>query len=235
VPATPSEVIGQLRWCFSFLQQYGDLSPRTTRRVHDQPFERAFARTLIGGIRPQLAGYQFSIVPLRSLTGQSSAFVVAIARRLTFRRSLTVFVGHPFIDEVSSNLRHNLQLILRPYRIRPVYADTDMPNGPLFETILERIRASDFCIFDDRETEVRPNVFIELGAAITLDRPYFYLNFQEKRTLRIGRKREKITAPSDLAGMLHIQYSAYDGLIRDLAMRLPGFLLDRRLARLRTV
>ena len=37
-----------------------------------------------------------------------------------------------------------------------------MPNTPVFETILTRIKKSDFCIFDDRETETRPNVFIEL-------------------------------------------------------------------------
>jgi hypothetical protein len=36
----------------------------------------------------------------------------------------------------------------------------------VFETILELIRGADFSIFDDRETEVRPNVLIELGAAI---------------------------------------------------------------------
>ena len=45
--------------------------------------------------------------------------------------------------------------VLRPYGIRLIYSDSDMPNGPVFETILERIRATDFSIFDDRETEVR--------------------------------------------------------------------------------
>ena len=58
-----------------------------------------------------------------------------------------------------------MQIVLRPYGIKPVYSDSDMPNVPVFETILRRIRAADFSIFDDRETEVRPNVPIERRSA----------------------------------------------------------------------
>jgi hypothetical protein len=47
-------------------------------------------------------------------------------------------IGHRFTPAVTRNLRHNLQIVLRPYGIRPVYSDSDMPNGPVFETILER-------------------------------------------------------------------------------------------------
>ena len=72
-------------------------------------------------------------------------------------------MGHRFTPEVTKNLRHNLQLLCRPYGISLWYSDTDMPNGSVFENIVERIRQSDFCVFDDRETEVRPNVLIELG------------------------------------------------------------------------
>jgi hypothetical protein len=57
------------------------------------------------------------------------------------------------------------------------YSDMDMPNGSVFETIVRRIGQSDFCIFDDRETEARPNVLIERGVAIGMNKPYCYLNY----------------------------------------------------------
>jgi hypothetical protein len=107
------------------------------------------------------------------------------------------------------------------------YSDSDTPNGPILETILKRIRAADFSIFDDRETEVRPNVLIELGAAIGMRRPYFYFNYANNRTVRIGRKHESITTARDLAGMQHLPYASYRGLFVEFAQRLPAFLLDR--------
>jgi len=121
--------------------------------------------------------------------------------------------------------------VLRPYRIASLYSDSDMPNGSVFETILERIRTADFSIFDDRETEARPNVLIELGAAIGMRRPYFYFNYGNKRTVKINNKPEPITTASDLAGMLYLPYTTYRGLFVEFARRLPGFLLDRSLAR----
>jgi hypothetical protein len=123
------------------------------------------------------------------------------------------------------------QIVLRPYGIKPVYSDSDMPNGPVFETILERIRAADFSIFDDRETEVRPNVLIELGAAIGMRKPYFYFNYGKKRTVKINNRHEPITTASDLSGMLYLPYTSYRGLVVEFARRLPGFLLDRSLAK----
>jgi len=139
-------------------------------------------------------------------------------------------VGHRFTASVTDSFRHNLQLVFQSAGITPKYADTDMPNGPLFGHILRHIRECDFCVFDDRETEVRPNVFIELGAAIALGRPHFYFSFQKKREVVIGRKRECIVAPSDLDGMLCVRYASYEELFREFAMRLPGFLTDRGLA-----
>ena len=105
-----------------------------------------------------------------------------------------------------------------------------MPNGPVFETILKRIRAADFSIFDDRETEVRPNVLIELGAAIGMQKPYFYFNYGKKRTVRIANRHEPITTASDLAGMLYLRYASYRPLFVEFARRLPGFLVDRSMA-----
>ena len=201
------------------------------RRAQAEGFERGFAKTLAEGKTPRLAHHEFSLPRFRSLTGEGFYGVLAIHRGLRVKQNLTAFLGHRFIPTVTPNVRHNLQLILRPYGIRLVYSDTDMPNGAVFETILRRIARSGFCIFDDRETETRPNVFIELGAAVALRRPYFYFSFQNKRTVRIGGKNERISVPSDLAGMLCLPYLQYEDLFLEFAMRLPGFLVDRGLAK----
>ena len=77
-----------------------------------------------------------------------------------------------------------------------------------------------------RETEVRPNALIELGVAIGTGKPYFYLNYQKKRKIAIARRKEVITTANDLAGVLYMPYTSYEDVCLELAMRLPGFLVD---------
>jgi hypothetical protein len=146
-------------------------------------------------------------------------------------RKLKAFVGHRFNAAVTPNLRHNLALIFKAYGIKPWYSDSDSPNGPVFQIILDRIRRSDFSIFNDRETETRPNTLIEIGTAIGLGKLHFYFNYENKRTVQVGRGRERITTASDLAGMLYMPYREYDVLFREFAVRLPLFLRDRRFAK----
>ncbi len=181
------------------------------------------------GKRPRLAGFEFSLVQFRSVSGEPVEAVLGVDRRLQPARPLPAFVGHRFTPGVTNNLRHNLPLLCRPYGISLWYSDSDMPNGSIFETIVARIHQSDFCVFDDRETEVRPNVLIELGVAIGIGKPYFYLNYQKKRKVAIARHKEVITTASDLAGMLYMPYTSYEAVCLELAMRLPGFLVDRKL------
>jgi hypothetical protein len=226
-----SEVRGQVEAWIDHLNQYSEIAERNMRRLRDPAYAGGFARTLLAGEHARIAGHEFWIGNLRELSGREFPTVMAVNRRIRRSRRLRVFVGHRFTAAVTSNLRHNLQIVLRPYGISPVYSDSDMPNGPVFETILERIRATDFSIFDDRETEVRPNVLIELGAAIGMKRPYFYFNYGNKRTVKIDDRHEPITTASDLAGMLYLPYTSYRGLFIEFARRLPGFLLDRRLAK----
>jgi len=74
---------------------------------------------------------------------------------------------------------------------------------------------------------VRPlHVF---GAAIGMEKPYFYFNYGKKRTVRINRRQEPITTASDLAGMLYLPYTTNRGLFVEFAQRLPGFLMQRSL------
>jgi hypothetical protein len=225
-----TDVREQVEAWIDHLNQYNEIAERNVRRLRDPAYAGGFARTLLSGSPARLGGHEFRIVNLRELGGRENPTVMAINRRIRCSRRLRVFVGHRFTPAVTRNLRHNLQIVLRPYKISPVYSDSDMPNGPVFETILKRIRAADFSIFDDRETEVRPNVLIELGAAIGMRRPYFYFNYGKKRTVKINNRNEPITTASDLAGMLYLPYSSYRGLFVEFARRLPGFLVDRSMA-----
>lgn len=225
-----SDVRAQVEAWIDHLNQYGELSERDLRQLRDRVYAPAFARTLLRENKARLVGHEFRIEHLRDLNGHEFPTVMAVNRWIRCSPKLRVFVGHRFTPSVTRNLRHNLQIVLRPYGISPVYSDSDMPNGPVFETILKRIRAADFSIFDDRETEVRPNVLIELGAAIGMQKPYFYLNYANKRTVRINKRHEPITTASDLSGMLQLPYKSYRGLFVEFARRLLGFLLDRSLA-----
>ncbi len=226
-----TEVRGQVEAWIDHLNQYNEIAERKVRRLRDPAYAGGFARTILAGERARLGGHEFWIANLRELNGREFPTVMAINKRIRCVRRLRVFVGHRFTPAVTRNLRHNLQIVLRPYGISPVYSDSDMPNGPVFETILERIRAADFSIFDDRETEVRPNVLIELGAAIGMRKPYFYFNYGNKRTVQINNRHEPITTASDFAGMLYLPYTSYRGLFVEFARRLPGFLVDRSLAK----
>jgi hypothetical protein len=224
-----SFAVHQIRAHIDYLHQYDYLSRADLKRVDAPQFARAFARTILQGQKPRLAGHEFSLASIRRLSGKPAKAILVVNRRLEPRSKLRAFVGHRFLPAITSGLRHNLLVILKEYRIHPDYADSDMPNGQIFQTIVRRIRESDFCIFDDRETETRPNVFIELGAAIALKRPYFHLSYVNRRTVRSGRRLEKLEIPSDLAGLLRLEYSTNEELFQQFAMRLPAFLKDRRL------
>jgi hypothetical protein len=227
---TPNEQLErQLQRYIDFLHQYNFLDVRAQRAVNAPGFRRAFIKTIRQAGHAELARHSFRVAPLRTLNKSNTPFLLMTSLRHRAKGNVVAFVGHRFVSNINSSLRHNLQLVLAPYRIKTVYADTDLPNGDLFRVILSRIRASAFCIFDDRETETRPNVFIELGAALAMERPYLYFAFQKKRTVNVGRKAERITVPSDLAGVLYLPYSSYEQLFADFSMRLPGFLRDRRL------
>jgi len=224
-----AQAITQIQSYIDFLHQYNRLPARSLKRFADRRAQRAMARTVRQGKRLRLGGYEFSAVRFRSVSGDAVEAVLGIDRRLRPAHPPRAFVGHRFTAAVTNNLRHNLQLPCRPYGISLWYSDSDMPNGSVFETIVQRIRQSDFCVFDDRETEVRPNVLIELGVAIGIGKPYFYLNYRKKRKVAIARRKEVITTASDLAGMLYIPYTSYEDVCFELAMRLPGFLVDRNL------
>src|SRR5207302_8880234 len=120
-----AEVREQVQAWIDHLNEYNDLAERDLRRFRDLPFARAFARTLLSGSRARLAGHEFLIATLRELNGREIPIVTAVNRRIRCSRRLRAFVGHRFTPAVTRNLRHNLQTVLRPYGIAPLYSDSD--------------------------------------------------------------------------------------------------------------
>ncbi len=186
------------------------------QRLSDARSQRAFTQTVIASGKARFAGRDFRLVSSCSLDNREEAGLLVWDRRLKSRKPLHAFVGHRFTAAITPALRHNLQVLLGPYGVRLVYSDSDMPNGSVFEGILRRIRESDRSIF-------------KVGALAALKKPYFYCNCQKKRSVIIGRCRERITTASDLHGMLHSPYVRYEDLFRDLAALVPGFLKARNL------
>ena len=228
---THTEIAKQVRSICDLLLQYQGMGTRQRKRMEAPNFYDAFSQSILDGVTPRLAGNVFSLAQLRSIRGRQIPVVLAVHGKIRPMRKLEAFVGHRFYSAVTHNLRHNLGILFSAYGIKARYSDSDSPNGSVFDIILERIQKCDFAVFDDRETETRPNTLIEIGAAIAMGKPHFYFNYENKRTIQMGRRRERIHTASDLAGMLYMPYREYDILFREFAIRLPLFLLDRGLAK----
>lgn len=80
-------------------------------------------------------------------------------------------------------------------------------------------RTADFCVFDNRATRGKPNVYIEAGMCIALKKPFIL--FDHKPASRNPNAPGPI--PSDLAYALALPYRTYRQLFRDFYFRLPLF------------
>jgi hypothetical protein len=129
---------------------------------------------------------------------------------------LQCFVGHRFLKSVSNSLRLNLRYVLEPFGIKLMWSGMDIAAGGFFDDIVRKIRACDFCIFDNRWSSERPNVYIETGIAYALGKPFILANYQGNR----------IGVPSDLTHILNIPHKSYEDLCRTLYFQLPVFLRE---------
>ena len=90
------------------------------------------------------------------------------------------FVGHRFVSSVEKTLRWNLCQVLEPHNIRLDWSGKDPRSVQIFDDIVRRIRKADFCIFDNRATAGRPNVYIEAGIAYALKTPFILFEYVSK-------------------------------------------------------
>jgi hypothetical protein len=126
------------------------------------------------------------------------------------------FVAHEFSRAEVDDLRKAIAKALAGSGLRAYYADNEVREGHIFkDKILPKIAATRFGIYDLSNPE-KPNVFMELGAAMGMGKPYFII-------CRQGTK-----LPSDVQGLDRIEYESYVDLTRQLKGKITNVLQGGR-------
>ena len=224
--ATEGPIAKDLRQKIDWLFHHGGLTPEQHEELSNKQLLQPLAKVLNTGVSYATPRGNMLMQPLtmRELRGREFQFVLIIPAEETGkssrgkqgrrRKKRKCFVGHRFIDVVTDNFRHNLASVFHYFGIAPDYSDTGVINGQILDTIVAKIKTSDFCIFDNRLTESKPNVYIEIGVAIALKKPYYFFEFKDT----------KEGVPSDLSGLLALRYRDYRELVTEFSLTLPGFL-----------
>jgi hypothetical protein len=114
------------------------------------------------------------------------------------------FVAHEFSAGQLDDLRVAVRDALRDSGLEPYFADKEVIEGQIFvNKILPKIRQSRFGIYDI-SNPAKPNVFIELGAALAIGSRYYII-------VRAGT-----AIPSDLQGLDRIEYHSFEHLKSEL-------------------
>jgi hypothetical protein len=100
-------------------------------------------------------------------------------------------------------------------------AGQEAASEPLLSDIVKKMRSADFAIFDNRETETKPNVYIEIGMSLILKLPFIVCDYRDPK------RPEFDPIPSDLSGFLTLRYSDYKSLFTEPALKLPSFIYQR--------
>jgi hypothetical protein len=123
------------------------------------------------------------------------------------------FVAHEFSRENRDDLRRAIEEGLADSGLTPYYADGEVRQGHIFmDKILPKIRHTRFGIYDISNPQ-KPNVFLELGAAIAIGKPYFVI-------CKTGTE-----VPADLGGLDRIEYESYSELAEQIRAKIqmpPG-------------
>lgn len=172
-----------------------------------------------------LVGYgPFRIVYLREPDGRKFPFLQRLAGNSPRRAELTCFVGHRFLKNVEKSLRFNLVHLLELYGVHLRWSGYDLSARGVFDDIVDGIENADLCFFDNLGTLNKPNVYIEIGMAHVLGKPMLVSEYLGPGP-RAGQKvPDTGSVPSDLQGLLRIQYRNYQDLSQQLYFGLPMFL-----------
>ena len=167
------------------------------------------------------------VIYLREFSGSEFPFIQGLAQQSSGKKSeLSCFIGHRFLHDIESSLRFNLVHLFEPHAITLRWAGDDLGAGDLFEKILIGIRRADLCLFDNLATFNKPNVYIEIGIAYALRKPMLFCEYTGAAA---GTPFETGSVPSDLQGLLRIQYQSYQELCKKLYFGLPSFLKHNKL------
>ncbi|MBW8874053.1 MAG: hypothetical protein JF614_03755 [Acidobacteria bacterium] len=178
-----------------------------------------------------LDGYgPLRIIELREPDGSRFPFLQGLTKLgPPDRRRLTCFVGHRFLKNIEQSLRFNLVHLLSPYGIDLRWSGYDLSARDVFDEIVRGIKSADLCLFDNLGTLNRPNVYIEIGIAHALGKPMLVCEYGGSAAGRRKKVPDTGSVPSDLQGLLRIQYRSYQDLCRQLYFNLPLFLARNEL------
>jgi hypothetical protein len=165
------------------------------------------------------------LIHLREPNGAEFPFLQGLAGRDSMaREKLTCFVGHRFLKNIEKSLRFNLVHLFEPYGITLRWSGYDLSAKGILEDVVSGIKSSDLCFFDNLGTLNRPNVYIEIGMAHVLAKPMLVSEYLGPGSRANQRIPDTGSVPSDLHGLLRIQYRTYEDLCRQLYFGLPVFL-----------
>jgi len=134
-------------------------------------------------------------------------------------RRLRCFLGQRYGLRTTDALRMNLRYVLEPSNVELIWSDMDMSADAFFSKTVREMEKADFCIFDNRGAEEKPNVYIEAGIAYIRGKPFIMANY-------LGNRMQ---VPSDLTHINTVAYRSYADLMKQIYFRLPVFLRDNRL------
>lgn len=174
-----------------------------------------------------LKGYKpLRLIYLREPNGREFPFLQGLAGSDSpAHKEISCFVGHRFLKDIEKSLRFNLAHLFEPYGIHLRWSGYDLSARGVFHDVLSGIKSTDFCFFDNLGTLNKPNVYIEIGIAHALGKSMLVCEYLGGRD-SIGTRKIPDTGsvPSDLQGLIRIQYRNYQDLCRQLYFGLPIFL-----------
>lgn len=135
---------------------------------------------------------------------------VELVRRYALRPSSEYFVGHGFTPRQIRDLRPTVETALAQTGLFPYFADQEIEEGEhILHKVKERISESRFSIFDI--SLPRPNVSVEIGIAVGLNRPFLVI------------VKQATVVPEIMEGLVAIRYSSFRSLSEELRERIPSW------------
>ena len=80
-------IAAQVKSVCDLLHQYEGLETRPLRRMQSTGFYNAFAKSILAGDAPQLAGYTFDLVHFRSINGSDLPSILPVSRKIASARA----------------------------------------------------------------------------------------------------------------------------------------------------
>lgn len=165
------------------------------------------------------------LIYLREPDGSEFPFLQGLVRpSASSAKKLSCFVGHRFLAEIERSLRFNLIHLFEPYEIALRWSGYDLTARDVFDDIIVGIKSADLCFFDNLGTLNKPNVYIEIGMAHVLGKPMLVSEYSGPGSKGRRKIPDTGSVPSDLQGLLRIQYRSYEELCKQLYFGLPIFL-----------